>query len=186
MNATLASVARVASQEPEAQAPGTHELTLPAGLQLRTIDDADLPFLERVYASTRTEELAQTDWDEAQIAAFLRFQFNAQHQHYTTHYHDAQFCVIEQAGNPVGRLYLHWRRDELRIVDIALLPDARGHGWGSDLLEALMQRASAEGKSVSIHVEQMNPAMRLYQRLGFQRIGEHGVYHLMQWRPDAS
>jgi ribosomal protein S18 acetylase RimI-like enzyme len=148
--------------------------------------DADLPLLERVYASTREDELAQTDWSDAQKAQFIAFQFQAQHRHYTTHYHGAQFLVIEREGVPVGRLYLHWRSDELRVVDIALLPEARGHGIGNALLDALMAHAASQGKGVSIHVEQMNPAMRLYQRLGFVRIGEHGIYRLMQWRPDAT
>lgn len=147
--------------------------------------DADLPFLERVYGSTRESELAQTDWSDAQKAQFIAFQFRAQHQHYTTHYHGARFLVIERDDVPIGRLYLHWREDELRIVDIALLPEARGTGIGGVLLRALMAQAAGQGKGVSIHVERMNPAMRLYQRLGFRRIGEHGIYHLMQWRPDA-
>lgn len=163
----------------------TPPLSLPPGIDLRPIIDADLPLLERIYGSTRVEELAQTDWDDAQKAAFIAFQFQAQHQHYTTHYHDAQFHVIERDGVAVGRLYLHWRERELRIVDIALLPHARGQGLGGALLGALMAAAADVGKSVSIHVEQMNPAMSLYLRLGFRRIGEHGVYHLMEWSPDG-
>jgi ribosomal protein S18 acetylase RimI-like enzyme len=158
---------------------------LPDGVRLRAMLDTDLPFLERVYGSTRETELAQTDWSDAQKAQFIAFQFQAQHQHYTNHYHGAQFLVIERDGMPVGRLYLHWRSDELRIVDIALLPEARGAGIGKALLDALMSRAAGQGKGVSIHVEQMNPAMRLYRRLGFTQIGEHGIYHLMAWRPDA-
>lgn len=161
-------------------------LELPEGIGLRPMLEADLGFLERVYGSTRVTELAQTDWSDAQKAQFIAFQFKAQHQHYTAHYHGAQFLVIEREGVPVGRLYLHWRSDELRIVDIALLPEARGDGIGRALLDALIARAASQGKGVSIHVEQMNPAMRLYQRLGFQRIGEHGIYHLMEWRPDAT
>lgn len=159
---------------------------LPTGVRLRPMVEADLPFLEKVYGSTREAELAQTDWSDAQKAQFIAFQFSAQHQHYTTHYHGAQYFVIERDQAAVGRLYLHWREDELRIVDIALLPEARGAGIGNALLDALMTRAASQGKGVSIHVEQMNPAMRLYQRLGFQRIGEHGIYHLMEWRPDAA
>lgn len=160
-------------------------LALPAGVRLRPAGDADLPLLERVYASTRTEELAMTDWDDAKKAAFLAFQFQAQHHHYRTHYHDAEFLVIACGGQDVGRLYLHWRRAELRVVDIALLPEARGRGIGGALLEALMAAASAQGKAVSIHVERMNPAMRLYTRLGFRKAGEHGVYDLMEWRAGA-
>lgn len=159
-------------------------LCLPDGVRLRPMVDADLPFLEAVYASTRTEELMQTDWSDERKAAFLAFQFRAQHQHYATHYHDAEFLVIERDGEAVGRLYLHWRPDALRIVDIALLPQARGCGLGRALLEALLARAADESRTVSIHVEQMNPAMRLYRRLGFEKIGEHGIYHLMEWRPD--
>ena len=165
--------------------PAHPNLVVPDGTRLRPISDADLPFLERVYASTRTEELAQTDWDDGQKAAFLGFQFRAQHAHYTTHYAGAEFLVIERGGASVGRLYLHWRADDLRIVDIALLPDARGHGTGESLLRALLDAATARGHGVSIHVEQMNPAMRLYTRLGFRKAGEHGIYHLMEWRPDA-
>jgi ribosomal protein S18 acetylase RimI-like enzyme len=170
-------------EAPQGGGAGPHALTLPQGVALRVVVDADLPLLERVYASTRIEELAQTDWSEEQKAAFVHFQFEAQHAHYTTHYHDAQFFVVEHAGTAVGRLYLHWRTDELRIVDIALLPEARGSGLGGALLAALMARAAAETKAVSIHVEQMNPAMRLYRRLGFVKIGEHGVYDLMRWNP---
>ncbi len=163
----------------------TPQLHLPPGIVLRPITDADLPLLERIYGSTRTEELAQTDWDESQKAVFIAFQFQAQHQHYATHYRNAQFFVIEVNGEAAGRLYLHWRDGELRIVDIALLPEARGQGLGDALLQSLMRAAARVGKFVSIHVEQMNPAMRLYLRLGFVRIGEHGVYHLMQWNADA-
>lgn len=158
---------------------------LPPHLHLRAALDSDLPLLERIYAGTRTEEMAQTDWDAAQIAAFLRFQFHAQHQHYATHYADAQFLIIERDGEAVGRLYLHWRATELRIVDIALLPGHRDKGIGGALLRVLLEAAGARNLSVSIHVEQFNRAMALYRRLGFQKIGEHGVYHLMEWRPSG-
>lgn len=161
-------------------------LCLPPELRLRIVADADLPLLERIYASTRTEELAQTDWSETRKADFLRFQFQSQHQHYATHYADAQFLVIERGGIPAGRLYLHWREAELRIVDIALLPEHRGSGTGGALLRALLEAADARGMSASIHVEQMNRAMSLYQRLGFRKIGEHGIYHLMEWRSDGN
>ena len=166
-------------------APARELLALPDGVHLRPITEADLPFLERVYASTRTDELAQTDWSESQKQAFLSFQFRAQHHHYTTQYDHPELLVIERNGVAVGRLYLHRRPGDLRIVDIALLPEARGTGLGHALLESLQKLADGEGRTVSIHVEQMNPAMRLYERLGFRKTGEHGVYHLMEWSADA-
>jgi predicted GNAT family acetyltransferase len=68
-------------------------------------------------------------------------------------------------------------------MDIALLPDFRGAGLGTALLAGLFAEATAAGKTVTIHVEGFNPARRLYERLGFRQIGEHGVYHLMEWTP---
>lgn len=159
---------------------------LPPGVELRPATDDDLPLLARIYASTRVEELAPTGWNDEQKDAFLAFQFRAQHQHYHANYENAQFLVVMQNASPSGRLYLHWRPNELRIVDIAFLPHARGRGIGTALLNAIQVEASRRACFVSIHVEQMNPAMRLYQRLGFVRTGESGVYQLMTWRPATS
>jgi len=89
-------------------------------------------------------------------------------------------------GQPAGRLYVHaWER-EIRIVDIALMPEFRGQGIGSDLLRSLIAEAEASDRTLSIHVEHNNPARRLYERLGFQYAGEHGVYVLMVYVNTAS
>jgi ribosomal protein S18 acetylase RimI-like enzyme len=91
--------------------------------------------------------------------------------------------VIERSGTPVGRLYLDEWADQIRLVDIALLPDSRRGGVGTAILEDLQEQAALAGKPLSIHVEKNNPAMGLYRRLAFTRIDEHGVYDLMEWRP---
>jgi ribosomal protein S18 acetylase RimI-like enzyme len=91
--------------------------------------------------------------------------------------------VILENDAPIGRLYLHRRPEDLRIMDIALLPEHRGRGIGGLLIGELLDEARAAGHSVSIHVEIYNPAMRLYERLGFKQIDTYGVYHLMEWRP---
>ena len=151
-----------------------------AGLTFRPIIEADLPFLARLYASTRTEELSLTDWSEAHKAAFLQMQFDAQHAHYQEHYRGADFLLIMRAGEPVGRLYLaRWAREH-RIVDIAFLPEHRNRGLGTALLRDLLAEAARAGKSTTIHVEKFNPAQRLYRRLGFVTIGETGAYDLME------
>jgi ribosomal protein S18 acetylase RimI-like enzyme len=67
-------------------------------------------------------------------------------------------------------------------MDITLLPEHRGSGLGTALLRELMAEGEAAGKPVTIHVEVYNPAMRLYQRLGFRQIADRGVYHLLEWR----
>ncbi|KWV46307.1 GCN5 family acetyltransferase [Bradyrhizobium macuxiense] len=152
-----------------------------AGLTFRTITDADLPFLARVYASTRTEELAPLPWSDAEKASFLDMQFRAQHTHYQTYYPDALWLVVKHDGRDIGRLYLDRTPDEHCIVDIALLPAHRGKGLGEALLRDLLDEAAAAGKPVAIHVEKNNPAMRLYRRLGFKAEEDKGVYDLMRW-----
>lgn len=158
-------------------------MTLPSALSLRPITDADLDFLCRLYASTRMEELAVTDWTPEMKEAFLRQQFEAQHYHYQTHYQGADFWLLEKDGAPIGRLYVARWPKEIRLVDIALLPEHRGQGLGTALIRELLAEGEASAKPVSIHVEMFNPAMRLYEGLGFVAIGEHGPYKLMQWSP---
>ena len=72
---------------------------------------------------------------------------------------------------------------ELKIIDIALLPEFRRAGIGSKLLTQLLVEAAITGVPVRIYVEVFNPAMRLYERLGFVRIASTGVYYQMEWRP---
>ncbi|MCF7733200.1 MAG: GNAT family N-acetyltransferase [Akkermansiaceae bacterium] len=152
-------------------------------IALRPITDADLPFLGRLYAGTRQQELAVTGWPQQQIDAFLAQQFAAQHKYYSENYHAASFDLIldPESGEPVGRLYLDRRDGEIRIVDIALLPEWRGRGIGGGILRGILSEAGAAGKSVSIHVEANNPAMSLYLRLGFHHVADNGIYHLMEW-----
>ena len=120
-------------------------------------------------------------WDDEVKRAFVEHQFAAQDAHYRANYPGATFDVIEVDGERAGRLYVFRGAEEIRIVDIALAPKFRGRGIGTGLLRALMDEAGASGRSLSIHVEMNNPARRLYERLGFEPAGEHGVYVLMRW-----
>lgn len=151
-------------------------------VRLRPAVPADEHFLRQVYASTREEELALVDWSPEQKDAFVRMQFDAQDKHYHEVFPGAQFSVIEHGGKPAGRLYVaRWPR-EIRIVDIALIPAERNAGIGTVLLRKILEEAAADGKTVSIHVEQFNRAVRFYERLGFRRIAERGAHFLMEWR----
>lgn len=157
-----------------------------ARVTLRPERDDDRDFLCALYASTRAEELAQVAWPDEVKAAFLRAQFEAQSAHYASAYRTADFAIIERAGAPIGRLYVYrGAPHDVRIVDIALVPTACGQGIGSALLREVMAEAEAAGKSVSIHVERFNPALRLYRRLGFAHAGDFGPYFLMRWSGPA-
>jgi ribosomal protein S18 acetylase RimI-like enzyme len=154
-----------------------------ASVTLRPAVAEDEPFLRDLYASTRRDELAPLDWTEPQKRQFLDMQFNAQHRFYHTQFASASFEVVEHSGQPIGRLYLDRRSEEIRIIDIALLTEYRRKGLGSALLRDVLAEAGAAGKPVRIHVERVNPALLLYERLGFRKSADQGVYLLMEWAP---
>jgi GNAT superfamily N-acetyltransferase len=151
------------------------------GFALRPESDEDIPFLRGLYASTRAAELAQTGWSDAQKLAFTDSQFDFQRRHYQTYYPATQWSVLEDNGVPIGRLYLERRATTLLVIDIALLPQWRGRGLGTALMEWVGAQAQAAGKSVTVAVEKDNRAQTLYRRLGFREIGDHGVHWDMEW-----
>jgi ribosomal protein S18 acetylase RimI-like enzyme len=151
-------------------------------LRLATADDYD--FLRRLYHSTRAAEMQHFPFTAEQKVAFLDQQFGAQHAHYEIHYPSCERNVIEKDGQPIGRLWIDEWTDQIRLVDIALMPEWRASGIGTALLREVLERGRAAGKPVTIHVENFNPALRLYERLGFDKVDTNGAYYLMRWTPD--
>ena len=147
----------------------------PSGTAFRAACESDVRFFHVLYASTRAEELAATSWPPEAIDRFLAQQAAAQHAHYARHYAGAGWWVLERRREPIGR----WPGNH-RIVDIALLPEARGHGLGTAIVADVIAAADAAGAKVSIHVEKANPVMRLYRRLGFVPVEDKGVYDLLE------
>jgi GNAT superfamily N-acetyltransferase len=153
------------------------------GFALRPETEADVPFLSRLYVSTRWQELAPiVDWSEADKREFLETQFAFQRHHYLTYYASTDCAVLEKDGVPAGRLYVDRQADTLLIVDVALLPEWRGQGVGTALMQEVVAEARAAGKTVTVTVEKHNPAERLYRRLGFREVADEGVHWIMQWQ----
>jgi ribosomal protein S18 acetylase RimI-like enzyme len=157
-----------------------------SNVSLRAAQAEDEAFLLGVYASTRAEELVPLPWSAAEKVAFLTQQGAAQHTHYRTHYKEAEYNIIVVDGEPAGRLYVARWQSEIRIMDIALLPERRNAGIGTRLITDLFEEAALTGRSVSVHVESFNPAQRLYERLGFREVEDKGVYRLLRWEREVN
>jgi len=142
----------------------------------------DEPFLLGVYGSTRLEELALTNWDEAQRDAFLRMQFAAQQAHYRQTYPEAEHLIILLDAESIGRLYVAEIEAEIRIVDVTILPEHRNAGIGTPIIKQLMAEAATIGKPLRIYVESFNPSQHLFERLGFIKVDESGYSYLLEWR----
>jgi ribosomal protein S18 acetylase RimI-like enzyme len=153
---------------------------------LRPAGPGDAELLYRIYASTREEELAVVPWDAAQKEAFLRMQFAAQDRYYHANFPDASYDLIVGGDEVLGRLYLDRGETAWNVIDLALLPEHRGKGIGTELLTQVLAAAGVAAKPVQMHVERSNPAQRLYDRLGFRQIADKGVYLLLEWTPPLS
>lgn len=152
-------------------------------LTLRPVELGDDEFVYRVYASTRADEMALVNWTPEQQEAFLRMQVNAQREHYKIHYPNAEYHIIQREDIPVGRLMTERSKDDILVMDIALLPEYRNAGIGTAILTGLINEAGRENLSVVLRVEFFNPAIGLYTRLGFVKTREISVYHEMIWKP---
>jgi ribosomal protein S18 acetylase RimI-like enzyme len=132
------------------------------------------------------DELALTDWDDGRKNAFIDMQFSAQDAYYREVYPDAEYLVVLLQDIPVGRLYVRRAGGEIRIIDLALLPEYRNRGVGTGLLREILTEGERGNVPVTIHVERMNPALNLYQRLGFRLVEDKGVYLFLRWSPAAA
>ena len=154
-------------------------------LTLREATTEDEPFLFRVYADSRRDELASVPWTDAERLAFLASQFVAQYRYYQEHYDAATYYVVLADAEPCGRLFVARWPHEIRIMDIALVTGRQGFGLGSRLLRALCAEADASGTALGIHVEKQNRAQHLYARFGFEQRRDRGVYWYLVRPPRA-
>ncbi len=149
-------------------------------LHLRPALERDRAFLCGVFESTRAEEFARTGWSSDRIAALLAQQFAVQDTYYRRHYPQGRFDVVMRDEQAVGRFYHDWLGGEARLIDVALLPRYRGAGIGRRLVGAFVAQAARRAMPAVLYVEMGNPVQALYRRLGFETIGEDGVYLQMR------
>jgi len=156
-------------------------------VSLRPVTDADQEFLIGVYAGTRADELAQTNWDDSQKDAFIRWQYEMQKQEYDARYPDARYNVILVDGVPAGRIWVGADDTQIRLLDIAVIREFQNRGVGTHLLRQLMDEATRDNKPLRHMVFVLNEnAFRFYERLGFKTIEDVGGYKHMEWLPGQS
>ena len=161
-------------------------MILPGKIEFRAIHASDEGFLLGLYASSREWEFQHTLWEEAKKQAFLNSQYQLQDRHYKQVYLGAIYEIIQLDGVDIGRLSVQRRADEIRIMDLILLPAYQGRGIGQSILQNLVHEAQGGKVPVTLHVEQGNPAMQLYLRLGFRQTGVSGQHIAMAWQPDLT
>jgi [ribosomal protein S18]-alanine N-acetyltransferase len=99
---------------------------------------------------------------------------------------DLSLIAVDTSNQPVGAVWIRLFNDdhktfgyvdnETPILGIALQPHVRGKGIGTLLMEEVLKMAKELGyKKMSLSVDPNNPALRLYERYGFKKIGVDGT-----------
>ena len=153
-------------------------------VSLRPVTTEDEEFLFELFCKSVAEDL--TGIDGAQRDVILRMQFNAQRRSYQAEFPNADHEIILLDGRVIGRVIVERAEKEHRGVDIALLPEERSAGLGGMLIQELLDEAASVGKPFRISVVRTNPAMHLYNRLGFKTTGETLTHFMLEWESDRN
>lgn len=160
---------------------------LTPSLSLRPTSLTDQAFCQRLFTQVKSAELSIGGDENTQLASLLSLQFAAHERHYqqislplTDH-----LIFLTEGNQPpitIGRQIV-WREERsLHLADLSILAEYRHQGHGSALLHALQQQAQAENLAVTLRCSPANPALRLYQRSGWQVIDTADpVQLLLRW-----
>ena len=151
-------------------------------ISFKDVEEKDQEFIEKVYRSTREEELSLTGWPEDQKKRFIIMQSIAQLVDYKRNYKGASYRIILYKNVHAGRLYLWETNGEIWIIDISLLPEFRGKGIGRKILTEIIESSRKKNKTVALHVAFGNPARKLYERLGFENVSVTATHDYMELR----
>ena len=153
-------------------------------IQLVAEKPSDEKFLRALYSTTRTD-VKFSALPPEQKQQFINMQFDAQRYHYRTQFQNVDFWIVKQNGRSVGRLYLSETPEELRVIDISLVPECRRKGIGSRLLRSIQIDAGSRKLPVTLHAEKHGGTKPFYERLGFEVVEEKKTHYFMKWTKDT-
>jgi ribosomal protein S18 acetylase RimI-like enzyme len=151
-------------------------MTTTLAFALRPALPADVDFEHFLYASTRDDlrPLGPEVFD-----GLVGMQFRAQTMSIRLDHPQADRKIVVVDDSPAGRLIVDESGEQIKVVDVALLPEYRNQGIGTSLLRGVLAQADRMGSAIALHVEKQSRAVRLYERLGFLISGESGLYFEM-------
>jgi len=138
-------------------------------LRLATQEDYD--FLWWLHCATMKPYVEQTwGWEETWQA-----------QYFQEHFDPTKLDIVESDGVPIGYLSVERREDLIFLRQVEIAPDHQSRGIGTKLLQPLLEEAKSRQVPVELYVLKVNPARRLYERLGFTISRETATHHIMRW-----
>ncbi|HEX8173533.1 MAG TPA: GNAT family N-acetyltransferase [Pyrinomonadaceae bacterium] len=160
--------------------------TVGARVSFRPVTPEDEDALLKIYASTREDEMRQAvGWTDEQKEMFLRWQLQMQRRDYEGRFPQADYQLILFDNEPAGRLWVARTAEQIRLLDIAILPEFQNRRIGTYLLRKLIEESEATGIPLRHMIYKLNTeARRFYERLGFRLIEDERMYLLMERQPE--
>jgi len=103
---------------------------------------------------------------------------------------DLGFVAENSTGQPIGAVWCRLLNgeekgfahldDETPELGIAVSPECRGKGIGTDLIERLLEAAESLYPAIALSVSPKNRAIELYKRLGFEAVDVRETFPVMR------
>jgi GNAT superfamily N-acetyltransferase len=143
-------------------------------LTFRPALPADFAYCERLYFANMEHMNRELKLDHStQIASFRR-QWNA-----------SEARIIMLGGTDIGWLQSAPREGTFFLAQLFVDAAHQGRGIGTEVMHCLIGEASLLSQAMTLAVVKINPAKRLYDRLGFRVTHEDDRKFYMRREPDA-
>jgi len=136
-------------------------------VRLRAFRTEDFSFARGLYFETMRWAIERIfGWDEAhQQETFARW------------FKPNEVSIVTADGIDVGWIQQRPDRDTIFLASIYVVPTMQRKGIGTDVIQTLLGLARERSQAVTLAVMKINPAVALYERLGF-RITSEDEYKL--------
>jgi ribosomal protein S18 acetylase RimI-like enzyme len=139
-------------------------------IELRQIETSDFDFLWRLHNAALKDYVTKTwGWDE-----------NWQRESFIKAFNPSEGKIIVIDGKDAGYLWVIEKDAEVLLASIRLLSEFQNQGIGSKIIRDLLEKSE---KPVRLQVLKVNPARRLYERLGFEICEETATHFTMKAVP---
>jgi len=138
--------------------------------KFRPASSDDYDFLRALHRNTMKDYVEKTwGWDEEDEEKRFKESFDPD-----------KLSVVVVEGSDAGMIVVEDKGTELFLSKIQILPEYQGRGLGTIIVNDLIKKARQRMIPVALQVLKVNPAKKLYERLGFMQIGETETHYLMR------
>lgn len=124
---------------------------------LRPYNDKDFEFVRGLYFETMRWAIEPLfGWDE-----------DRQKTSFTEWFKADEASIIAADGQDAGWIQRRLDKRSVFLGSIYIAPAMQRKGIGSSVIKTLLGTAARERKAITLAVMKVNPALALYQRLGF-------------------